>query len=92
MALCINYTFQYSVNASTNLPCITEAITRNVSDVIAACFGNENNTLYIVNVHSPTERSELKFTNTSDLSNILVVDNVFYYAQDNYLFRGDTSG
>ena len=83
-----------SVNMSTvnlNLPCTTEVFASNDSSVFAACFGHKNNTLYIVNVHLPTERSVLRYTNVSDLSNILVADNGFYFAQSNHLFRGDTS-
>jgi len=84
-----------SVNISTiklNLFCIPEVFIDKGSDVIAACFGNEISTLYFVNVHSPTERSELKFTKLSDLSNILAVGNVFYFFQNGHLLRGDTSG
>ena len=84
-----------SVNVSTlelHLPCTAEVFTNTGSGVITACFGHSVNTLYIINVSSPGERSELKFTNTSDLSNILPVDKAFYYAQSNRLFRGNTSG
>lgn len=84
-----------SVNVSSlelHLPCTAEVFTNTGSGVITACFGNSVNKLYIINVNSPGERSELKFTNTSDLSNILPIDKAFYYAQSNRLFRGDTSG
>ena len=83
-----------SVNISTlslNLPGTTEVFASNGSNVIAACFDNSASTLYIVNVHSPAERSQLKFMSVSDLSNIVVVDNVFYFVQSDKLFRGDTS-
>ena len=86
---------EVSVNVSTvelNLPCTAEVFTNTDSGVTTACFGHSINTLYIINVNSPGERSELKFTNTSDLSNILPVNEMFYYAQSNHLFRGDTSG
>ena len=84
-----------SVNTSTinlNLTCITEVFASNGSSVVAACFDNNASTLYFVNVHSPAERSLLKFTSASDLSNIVVVGKVFYFAQSDKLFRGDTSG
>ena len=83
-----------SVNLSTvrlNLPGITEVLTNNGPNVSAACFANKTNMLYLVNVHSPSERSELPFSQASDLSNILDVKNVFYLAQTNNLFRADTN-
>ena len=84
-----------SVNVSTvelNLPCIPEVFAHTGSSVITACFGHSVNRLYFVNIDSPDENAPLKFTNTSDLSNIVAVNGVFYFAQSNHLFRGDTGG
>lgn len=76
-------------NVTLPFPCIPEAFT-STPDVIAACFSNNDSVIYFVNIHSPFDKSELPFTHDTDLSNILPVDDVFYFVQHDQLFRADT--
>ena len=77
-------------NITLPFHCIAEAFTYTTTNgVIAACFNNNNSILYIVNVHSPSEKRELQFTSKSDLSNILPVGEAFYFVQHNHLLRAD---
>lgn len=83
-----------SVNVSTidlNLSCTAENFVNDGSGVIAACFGNDINILYIVDVHVPTKTREQNTTNIY-ISNFLPIVNAFYYAESNHLFRADSSG
>jgi len=75
-------------NITLPFSCTTEAFTY-TSDVIAACFNNKDSILYFVNIYSTSDKSEFQFTPDSDLSNILPVNDVFYFAQHDQLFRAD---
>ena len=57
--------------------------------MITACFNHSDSMLYIVNIHDPSDKSELPFTPNSDLSNILPVGDAFYFVQNDHLLRGD---
>ena len=77
-------------NITLPYPCIVEMFTYTQTDgVIAACFDNTNSTLYVVNVHSPSRSSMLQFTSGTDFSNVLQVDDAFYFVQHDQLFRAD---
>ena len=78
-------------NVTLPLSGITEAFAFTADGVIAACFNNETNTLYVVNVHSPSDKSELQFTPHTDLSNVVPVENAFYFVQHGHLLRADVA-
>ena len=77
-------------NITLPYSCIVEVFTYTQTDgVIAACFNHTNSTLYVVNIHSPSRTSVLKFTPGTDFSNVLPVGDVFYFVQYGQLFRVD---
>lgn len=71
--------------------CIAEVFTYTADGVITACFNHTDNMLYIVNLHTPSDKSEIPFTPESDLSNLLPVGEVFYYVQHGHLLRADVA-
>ena len=79
-------------NITLPFSCIVEAFAHTADGVIAACFSNENSTLYIVNVHSPSDKNvprPLQFTPLTDFSNVVPVKDVVYFVQHDHLLRAD---
>ena len=76
-------------NISLGIPCVPEVFTHTSNGVTTACFNNTDSILYIVNIHDPSDKSELSFTANSDLSNVLPAGDVFYFVQHGHLLRGD---
>ena len=77
-------------NITLPVSCIIEVFAHSADEAIAACFSHENSTLYIVNLHSPFDKSEpLQFTPRTDFSNVVPVEDAFYFVQHGHLFRAD---
>lgn len=76
-------------NITLPLSCIIEAFSHTADGVNAACFSNANSTLYIVNLHSPSDKTILQFTPRTDFSNVVPVGDAFYFVQHGHLLRAD---